>query len=76
MIDGDQLQVLSRNTYRSGSIRIKNNPYEPCVANKVVTGCHFNIVGHADNLKLSYKDSNPVDEMIQHLKDLYKELSN
>ena len=32
------------------------NPYDPCVANKVINGEQFTIIWHVDDLKLSHKD--------------------
>ena len=31
------------------------NPYDPCVANKVVNGCQKTICWHVDDLKVSHK---------------------
>ena len=50
------------------------NPYDPCVANKEINGSQFTIVWHVDDLKLSHKDPKVVDEMVQHLRNLYEEL--
>ena len=32
------------------------NPYDPCVANKIVNGSQCTGVWHVDNLKVSHKD--------------------
>ena len=32
------------------------NPYDPCVANKIVNGSQCTIVWHVDDLKVSHKD--------------------
>ena len=32
------------------------NPYDPCVANKIVEGSQCTIVWHVDDLKVSHKD--------------------
>ena len=32
------------------------NPYDPCVANKLVNGVYCTVCWHVDNLKLSYRD--------------------
>ena len=52
------------------------NPYDPCVANKVINGEQFTIVWHVDDLKLSHKDPKVVTEMINYLKNLYEKLPN
>ena len=52
------------------------NPYDPCVANKVINGEQFTIVWHVDDLKLSHKDPEVVTEMIAYLKGLYEKLPN
>ena len=32
------------------------NPYDPCVANKMIDGSQFTIVWHVDDLLLSHKN--------------------
>ena len=34
----------------------KVNPYDPCVANKMVNGHQMTVCWHVDNLKVSHKD--------------------
>ena len=36
------------------------NPYDPCVANKIVNGSQCTIVWHVDDLKVSHKDEGVV----------------
>ena len=38
----------------------KINPYDPCVANKMVNGHQMNICWHVDDLKVSHKVKNAV----------------
>ena len=38
----------------------KINPYDPCVANKMVNGHQMTIFWHVDDLKVSHKDENSV----------------
>ena len=52
------------------------NPYDLCVANKIIDGSQFTIVWHVDDLKLSHKNPHVVSKMINHLKKLYKRLPN
>ena len=44
------------------------NPYDWCVANKVVNGKTCTIVWHVDDLKISHVYSSVVDEMIESLR--------
>ena len=39
----------------------KLNPYDPCVANKIIEGKPLKIVFHVDDLKASYEGKNMVD---------------
>ena len=45
------------------------NPYDLCVANKLIQGSQCTIVWHIDDLKISHIDSNAVDEVIGLLHD-------
>ena len=36
------------------------NPYDPCVANKMIEGSQFTIIWHVDDLKLSHKNPHVV----------------
>ena len=45
------------------------NPYDWCVANKLIQGSQCTIVWHIDDLKISHIDSNAVDEVIGLLHD-------
>ena len=38
------------------SIRFKINPYDPCVANRMVRGKQHTVVFHVDDLKCSHVD--------------------
>jgi hypothetical protein len=49
------------------------NPYDPCVANKMVNGKQFTITWHVDDLKLSHEDENEVTKIIKWLKEIYGE---
>jgi len=44
------------------------NPYDWCVANKVINGKTCTIVWHVDDLKISHADSSVVDEVIESLR--------
>ena len=41
------------------------NPYDPCVANKMVNGKQLTITWHVDDLKVSHVDSKVVDGFIE-----------
>ena len=50
------------------------NPYDPCVANKIINGKQFIIVWHVDDLKMSHKDSKEVTKIIQWIENKYGEI--
>ena len=49
------------------------NPYDPCVANKIVNGKQLTVVWHVDDLKLSHVDLKVIDQMIEWLKKKYED---
>jgi hypothetical protein len=49
------------------------NPYDPCVANKVIHEKQFTVVWHVDDIKLSHEDENEVTRVITWLKTIYGE---
>ena len=44
------------------------NPYDPCVANKMIGGHQITIFFHVDNCKLSHKSSRQMDRMIKYFR--------
>jgi hypothetical protein len=52
------------------------NPYDWCVANKMVDGNQCTIVWHVDDLKISHKDSKVVDTVIEKLNTEYGQIGN
>jgi hypothetical protein len=50
------------------------NPYDPCVANKIVKGSQMTITFHVDNCKLSHKLAKQMDKMIQWLREEYESI--
>ena len=42
------------------------NPYDPCVANKMVNGSQMNVTWYVDDLKISHKDSLEVTKFLHH----------
>ena len=49
----------------------KFNPYDPCVANKMVNGKQMTVVFHVDDAKVSHKDKKVVDEFHQWADFMY-----
>jgi hypothetical protein len=47
------------------------NPYDPCVANKMVKQQQLTVSWHVDDLKISHGDSRVVDGFIEWVKDTY-----
>ena len=52
------------------------NPYDPCVANKIVNGYQMTICWHVDNVKVSHKDENAVMALAKKLAELYGPKTN
>ena len=49
----------------------KVNPYDPCVANKMVNGKQLTITWHVDDLKASHVHENVLDQFVEWLKTKY-----
>jgi len=47
------------------------NPYDPCVANKIVNGSQMTVTWHVDDLKVSHKDYHEITRFLKYLGDLY-----
>ena len=45
------------------SIEFELNPYNPCVANKIVNGAQLTVVWHVDDLKVSHLDAGVVTQI-------------
>jgi hypothetical protein len=56
------------------SIGFEINPYDPCVANKIVKGKQLTIVWHVDDLKVSHVRALVVTKMADWLKSTYERL--
>ena len=50
------------------------NPYDPCVANKMIDGKQMTICFHVDDCKLSHRKSRVMDDMIQWLRQEYESI--
>jgi hypothetical protein len=53
------------------SIGFKLNPYDPCVANRVINGKQHTITWHVDDLKSSHVDPRVNDEFLLWLEKMY-----
>jgi hypothetical protein len=51
----------------------ETNPYDPCVANKMVAGKQFTLTCHVDDTKMSHKDPKEVTKVIEWSKGIYGE---
>ena len=49
------------------------NPYDPCVANRMVNGLQINVTWHVDDLKISQTDSLEVTKFLYHFGQIYGE---
>ena len=47
------------------------NPYDPCVANKMVNGHQMTVCWHVDDLKVSHKEESAVTSLAMKLSELY-----
>eukprot|EP00957_Ditylum_brightwellii_P185969 14158582-Ditylum_brightwellii.AAC.2 len=52
----------------------KVNPYDPCVANKVINGSQLTIVWHVDDLKLLHHEKKEVEKVVSWLEQKYRKL--
>ena len=50
------------------------NPYDPCVANKMIDGSQMTICFHVDDCKISHSSSKVVDDFIAWLKQEYESI--
>ena len=51
------------------------NPYDRCVANKIINGKQCTIVWCVDNNKVSHEDPNVVNEVIELMKTNFGDLT-
>ena len=49
------------------------NPYDPCVANKMVEGSQLTVVWHVDDMKISHQKKKCVDKFIEWAKSMYED---
>jgi hypothetical protein len=48
------------------------NPYDPCVANKMIEGNQMTVCFHVDDCKLSHPNTKVMDSMIEYLRQEYE----
>ena len=53
------------------SVGFQLNPYDPCVANKIVDGAQLKFVWHVEDLKVSHIDRGVVTRMAAWIKKTY-----
>ena len=51
------------------------NPYDLCVANKIINGTQFTICWYVDDLKLSHMSENIVKEIIEKIEEHYGKMT-
>jgi hypothetical protein len=51
------------------------NPYDNCVANKIINGHQCTVTWHVDDLKISHKDPAVVSEIIAYLESIFGEMT-
>jgi hypothetical protein len=62
---------LARDLIGIGS---KLNPYDPCVANKIVNGKQMTLCWHVDDMKISHYQTQKVDDFVKWLRMMYEHL--
>jgi hypothetical protein len=50
------------------------NPFDPCVANKIIEGEQMTICFHVDDCKLSHRKKKVMDTMIEYLREEYESI--
>ena len=50
------------------------NPYDKCVANKMIDGHQCTIVWYVDDVKVSHKDKSVVQDVIKNIEDYFGDL--
>ncbi len=52
------------------------NPYDPCVANKMVNGTQMAIRWHVDDLMMSHVSQDKIMKIVQEIKNIYRKKSH
>ena len=53
--------------YLTGTLGFKINPYDTCVANKIIDGKQCTVLWHVDDLKISHVDPNVLEDILDKL---------
>ena len=51
------------------------NPYDPCVANKLINGLQMTVCWYVDDLKVSHKQENEVKNMTNKLENKFGKMN-
>ena len=62
---------INLSTFLTEELGFELNPYDPCVANKMINGKECTIVWHVDDLKMSHMEQEVLDEIIGKLTSKY-----
>ena len=62
---------INLSTFLTEELGFELNPYDPCVANKMINGKQCTIVWHVDDLKMSHMEQEVLDEIIGKLTSKY-----
>ena len=62
---------INLSTFLTEELGFELNPYDPCVANKMINGKQCTIVWHVDDLKMSHIQQEVLDEIIGKLTNKY-----
>ena len=62
---------INLSTFLTEDLGFELNPYDPCVANKMINGKQCTIVWHVDDLKMSHMEQEVLDEIIGKLTSKY-----
>jgi hypothetical protein len=72
--DGCKPALLSEVRQELEDIDFVINPYDPCVANKIIEGDQMTICFHVDDCKLSHRKTKIMDSMIEYLRQEYESI--
>ena len=62
---------INLSTFLTEELGFELNPYDPCVANKMINGKQCTVVWHVDDLKMSHVQQEVLDEIIGKLTNKY-----
>lgn len=62
-------------TYLVEELGFQINPYDSCVVNKTIDGEQCTIIWHVDDLKISHKSKEVVENIIKKIEEKYGEMS-